>query len=156
MTTNNILKQRNRIISNIKQHRLRDAFKELKSLSEGAMTWEIGDEIVRIEDAYKLMLQYATQGADDPARNSLYENIVTDLYTLIDRVVRQKLITEEPTLYYNTLRYEQLQQAESITNLPNNYITAIDKSSLYNLISSENNDKKDYAKEKEQLEANEN
>lgn len=152
MTTNDILKQRNRIISNIKQHRLRDAFKELKSLSEGAMTWEIGDEIVRIEDAYKLMLQYATQGADDPARNSLYENIVTDLYTLIDRVVRQKLITEEPTLYYNTLRYEQLQQAESITNLLNNYITAIDKSSLYNLISSENNDKKDYAKEKEQLE----
>lgn len=136
MNKTDILKQRDRIVSYLNKNRLRDAFKELKHLSEGAMTWEISDEISKAEEAYRLMLNYAMQGADDPARESLYNNIVSDMYALLDRVVRHRLSAEESTLYYNRLRYEQRQPSETIAWLMSQYTIALDKSSIYSLLTS--------------------
>ena len=76
---NNILTQKSRVIEFLEQKRLRDAFVELKHMSQSAMAWEISDEISRLEDSYKLMLNYATQGVDDPSRSVLYNNIVNDV-----------------------------------------------------------------------------
>lgn len=151
---NNILTQKSRVIEFLEQKRLRDAFVELKHMSQSAMAWEISDEISRLEDSYKLMLNYATQGVDDPSRSVLYNNIVNDVRLLLDRVARQRLAVEEPTLYFNTLRCVQLRQNESIASLLDEYYKISDKASIYNMIVSDelNSQLQDSFEAKERLE----
>lgn len=151
---NNILTQKSRVIEFLEQKRLRDAFVELKHMSQSAMAWEISDEISRLEDSYKLMLNYATQGVDDPSRSVLYNNIVNDVRLLLDRVARQRLAVEEPTLYFNTLRCVQLRQNESIASLLDEYYKISDKASIYNMIVSDelNSQSQDSFEAKERLE----
>lgn len=151
---NNILTQKSRVIKFLEQMRLRDAFVELKHMSQSAMAWEISDEISRLEDSYKLMLNYATQGVDDPSRSVLYNNIVNDVRLLLDRVARQRLAVEEPTLYFNTLRCVQLRQNESIASLLDEYYKISDKASIYNMIVSDelNSQSQDSFEAKERLE----
>ena len=151
---NNILTQKSRVIKFLEQMRLRDAFVELKHMSQSAMAWEISDEISRLEDSYKLMLNYATQGVDDPSRSVLYNNIVNDVRLLLDRVARQRLAVEEPTLYFNTLRCVQLRQNESIVSLLDEYYKISDKASIYNMIVSDelNSQSQDSFEAKERLE----
>ena len=151
---NNILTQKSRVIEFLEQKRLRDAFVELKHMSQSAMAWEISEEISRLEDSYKLMLNYATQGVDDPSRSVLYNNIVNDVRLLLDRVARQRLAVEEPTLYFNTLRCVQLRQNESIASLLDEYYKISDKASIYNMIVSDelNSQSQDSFEAKERLE----
>lgn len=137
MTKDNILKQQETIISYLRNHRLKDALQKLKSLSGSGVIWDVLDEINRVEESYKMMLNYATQGVDDPSRALLYEDLKNKVYVLLDRVVRCKLSNEEATIYYNTLRYEQLQIKESISSLLEKYIDAEKTISLYNLSSIE-------------------
>ncbi len=154
MSKNNILSQRNRIVNFIEQKRLREAFVELKHISDGAMAWEISDEIMRLEESYKLMLSYATQGADDPSRASLYDNIVSDMLLLLDRVVRQRLSQDEASLYYNAIRTERFSSSKTIASLINEYLTLADKLSIYNIIVSDENSQQSQnsLEEKERLE----
>ena len=139
MKNNKILNQKSRIEEFISQKRLRDAFVELKHMSEGAMAWEITDEINRLEEAYKLMLTYAKQGADDPSRSSLYDNIVNDMHLILDRVVRQRLAQEESSLYFNSLRTEKMRQSVSLESMLSDYAKLDDDLSIYNMIISEGN-----------------
>ena len=154
MSRNNILSQRNRIVNFIEQKRLREAFVELKHISDGAMAWEISDEIMRLEESYKLMLGYATQGADDPSRASLYDNIVSDMLLLLDRVVRQRLSQDEASLYYNAIRTERFSSNKTIASLIEEYLTLADKLSIYNIIVSDENSQQSQnsLEEKERLE----
>lgn len=154
MSKNNILSQRNRIVNFIEQKRLREAFVELKHISDGAMAWEISDEIMRLEESYKLMLSYATQGADDPSRASLYDNIVSDMLLLLDRVVRQRLSQDEASLYYNAIRTERFSSNKTIASLIEEYLTLADKLSIYNIIVSDENSQQSQnsLEEKERLE----
>lgn len=137
MKNNKILNQKSRIEEFISQKRLRDAFVELKHMSDGAMAWEITDEINRLEEAYKLMLTYAKQGADDPSRSSLYDNIVNDMHLILDRVVRQRLAQEESSLYFNSLRTEKMRQSVSLESMLSDYAKLDDDLSIYNMIISE-------------------
>lgn len=154
MSKNNILSQRNRIVNFIEQKRLREAFVELKHISDGAMAWEISDEIMRLEESYKLMLGYATQGADDPSRASLYDNIVSDMLLLLDRVVRQRLSQDEASLYYNAIRTERFSSSKTIASLIDEYLSLADKLSIYNIIVSDENSQQlqNSLEEKERLE----
>lgn len=154
MSKNNILSQRNRIVNFIEQKRLREAFVELKHISDGAMAWEISDEIMRLEESYKLMLSYATQGADDPSRASLYDNIVSDMLLSLDRVVRQRLSQDEASLYYNAIRTERFSSSKTIASLIDEYLTLADKLSIYNIIVSDENSQQSQnsLEEKERLE----
>ncbi len=154
MTKIEILKAKKRIIAFLEQKRLSEAFAQLKNLAEGAMGWEISNEVSQVENSYKMMLNYAMQGVDDPARKMLYNDIMNNLYYLLDRIVRQRLSSEESTLYYSTLRYEQLQTNDSILKLIESYKKLVDKTSFYNLLTSESstNDSINVVKEKEQIE----
>ena len=105
---NSILKTKDKIEDFLSQGRLRDVIVELRNLSNMASNWEINEDIERLEQSYKLMLNYATMGVDDPSRDALYNDIKWDLRFLLDRVLRHKFSQDESTLYYNNVRYAQL------------------------------------------------
>ncbi len=141
MAKNDIIARRDKVIAYLKAHRLRDAFSELRAMTEKIMAWEITDEINRVEEAYILMLGYVTNGVADPARAEVYDNLMADIYGILDKVVRQKLVSDDtPTLYYNTLRYEQTTRGDTISSLVAEYVKLCEDSSIYNLITSESQD----------------
>lgn len=154
MTKNEIIEKQKKIRNYLSQNRLKEAFDELKYMSESAMAWEITDEISRLEESYRLMLNYTIQGVDDPSRMELYDGIVNSLSLLLNRIVRQLLSNEEPTLYYNTLRFERLRPNDSISNLIKSYCEIVEKTSIFNLITSSDQSELplDTIKEKERLE----
>lgn len=154
MTKNEIITKKKKVRNYLSQNRLKEAFDELKYMSESAMAWEITDEISRLEESYRLMLNYTIQGVDDPSRMELYDGIVNSLSLLLNRIVRQLLSNEEPTLYYNTLRFERLRPNDSISNLIKSYCEIVEKTSIFNLITSSDQSELplDTLKEKERLE----
>ena len=154
MTKNEIINNKNHIIRLLNCGRLYDAFAQLRYLSESVMVWEITDEIDQLEKSYQMMLNYAIQGVNDPARESFCKGIVCRMHELLDRVVRCRLLNEESTLYYSTLRFEQMHPNDSLLKLIDAYNEVVDKTSIYNLITTQSGTQSstETKKEKEQLE----
>ena len=94
--------------------RLAIAFGMLRHFSEQLMTWEITDEINRLEESYRFMLMYAMKGVNDPQRQSLYSDIENRMKALAGRLDRQASIADTPTLYFNTIRYQNRSDRRSI------------------------------------------
>ncbi len=118
----------------IAQGRLCDAFRSLRDISEKNLRWETTQELNSLEESYRLMLDYAAKGADDSGRDALYASIADKLATCADRLSRDGLKRDTPTLYFNTLRYEALQRGDSIAALIDAYGRLTEDSSLFNLI----------------------
>ncbi|MDE7443179.1 MAG: hypothetical protein K2M65_03355, partial [Muribaculaceae bacterium] len=141
---------RRRVLKLIESHRLREAFTALRTMTPG-QSWKIINEIDKAEEAYALMLNYAMDGVDDPHRQSVYDDIVSTLYGLVDKVVRETYIPVSPSLYYSTVRYENL-QLDTLTTLLGEYKQICDSVSLFNLATLNSSDKKDRLIEKERIE----
>lgn len=140
MKNKDISNKKNSVIKAIESKNLHEAFKLMRGISEAQMTWEITDEINRLEQSYRYMLEYAMRGAVDPSRHAVYSSLIAGMLTLMDRLERHALTPDTSTLYYNTLRYRNHATPESIPELLRNYIKATADSSLFNLVIDSNPD----------------
>ena len=118
------------------EHRLRDAFGYARSLSEGVMNWDLSRELASAEENYRMMLSYATKGAEDPGRNDMVASLGNTILDIVDRLERENRLPSEPTLYFNTLRYERSQPADTISTLLDRYVKASADGSIFTVISS--------------------
>lgn len=150
MSNEKMIDWRGHVLDLIVNHRLREAFTALRSMTPG-QSWKIINEIDKAEEAYALMLNYAMNGADDPHRQVVYDDIVSSLYGLVDKVVRDANIPVGPSLYYSSVRYENL-QLDTIASLLAEYRKVCDNASLFNLAAISRSDKRQRLKEKEHIE----
>lgn len=104
MSEQDILQKKDLFKNFIERHRLHDAFALIRGLSERQMSWELTDEINRLESVYRYMVSYALDGADDPQRDAVYDDIVSSLAVVFDRLVRLAATPSNPTMYYSLLR----------------------------------------------------
>lgn len=131
MTNNEIQKWRLRASALIAGKRLNEAFRILRSMTPG-QSWRVVNEIDKAEEDYALMLNYAMDGASDPHRNEVYDGIVGRLYALVDRVSREATMKDSPTLYFSSVRYENM-QLDTVTSLVGAYRRLCDNTSLFNM-----------------------
>lgn len=135
MKNQDISAKRERILSFVKNNRLHDAFRSLRSFSESLMTWQVTDEIGRLEQSYRYMLEYAVKGVEDPARKNLYGEIKEAIISLADRLARHAGVKDTPTLYFNTLRYENRGgELPGLAEIIGEYEKLVDRSSLLNMV----------------------
>lgn len=134
MKKSDITGKKNSVLKAISDRNLYEAFRQLRSFSEVQMTWEITDEITRLEESYRYLLDYAIRGVADPSRQEVYDGIVSKMLTLLNRLERHALIPETPTLYYNKLRYRSQAAPGSIPEYLRRYSKAAADSSLFNLV----------------------
>ncbi len=125
------------ITADLRSHRLTSALHKLKKAAENTGARDIRDEITSIESDYGLMLSYLMQGAEDPDRKNMYDRFVSRTYHLLDRLVRRQNIPSTGSLYYNTLRFEATRPDDNIAALIRRYFKIINDSSLFNLISAD-------------------
>ncbi|MDE6490616.1 MAG: hypothetical protein K2L49_05600, partial [Muribaculaceae bacterium] len=131
MTNNEIQKWRERASELIADNRLNEAFRILRSMTPG-QSWRVVNEIDKAEEDYALMLNYAMDGVDDPHRKAVYDGIVSRLYTLVDRVSREATMNDSPTLYFSSVRYENM-QLDTLGSLMASYRKLCDNTSLFNM-----------------------
>lgn len=107
---NKILNQSLNTVSNlINNNQILAAIEQLLGLlSIHQNLWELKEKIERHKTEYQYLRYYALEGAEDPSRNSRYELIKQSLLIITDELQRAILKKESSTLYYNTLRYEEL------------------------------------------------
>jgi tetratricopeptide (TPR) repeat protein len=133
--------------------RLRDAFVQLRALAALTSDWRITDEIDRLEQTYKMMLDYAAKGNSDPGRGELYASIVAGVRCIADRACYAIERRDSPKMYYSTLRYEALQHGDTLPGLMAKYQAMAERDSAFNAILGEAiSDKKADAKAMEALE----
>ncbi len=114
--------------------RLREAFSQARSLSEGNMAWEISQALDEAEQSYRSLLSYAVSGAEDPGRDEMTAEIGETILTITDRLERLNTALEEPTLYYNTLRYRQTIPSETIASQLEAYRKACAEVSVLDIV----------------------
>lgn len=140
------------IDSCIGENRLRDAFVQLRALAARAADWRITEEIDRLEQTYRMMLDYASRGHADPGREDLYATITANIHTLADRAAYRIERRDSPTLYYSTLRYEAIQRDDSMRGLLQKYASMAESDSPFNVILGDTSaDKKSAPAEREAL-----
>ncbi len=152
MAVNDIERQYDDVKSLLKQNRLRETISELKNMVATRALTRLYDEILQLEESYKLMLQYTTQGIEDPSRDNLYTGFIDLAQVLLERIVRQYRAVDSPRWYYNTLRNEAIHKGDTLDVLIAQYEKLCRNSSLYNLITSENTQQNENILQKENLE----
>ena len=121
MDTKTFAHTRRKIYGSVESGQLYDAFTQARSLAVGMGNHAIAAELEQAEEGYKRMLHYVVQGADDPSRADMMHAFGRDVLDRVDRLERDMKRPDTPTIYYNTLRYEQLQKADTIASLLQSY-----------------------------------
>ncbi len=104
MAENNIPNKKETFRMLLSKGRIHDAIRLLRSVSEQNMTWEITDEVNKVDSSYSYLLQYAIDGVDDPQRNDIYNNLVSTLNITFDRLERHVKSKTGNSAYYTTVR----------------------------------------------------
>lgn len=152
MDSTNTISLPSRIKGYISEHRLRDAFKLLRSFSAKLGDWRITDKIDHLEESYRMMLNYASQGVVDPQRDEMYDMIVRGMYGIMDDISRKLAMATSPSVYFATVRYENLQPDSNLSALIGKYRKLIEETSLYNLLTNPLSSGDAAYKDKEELE----
>ena len=109
MTSKELNKIQTDVNDALKNRRLRDAFETLQNAARAELMYDLSENISQAEQTYAYMLSYLTEGADDPERERLLDDLVAKSYILLDRLTVNVLSRETPTLYYNVRRYNKRQ-----------------------------------------------
>ena len=107
---NNIVKDVKRYLS---LQRMRDAFRTLENAARALLLYDLTEKIRQAQQTYAFMLKYLTDGADDPQRDKVLNDLMANTYSLLDELCIAALSKETPTLYYNILRYAKSRGTDS-------------------------------------------
>ena len=85
-------------------NRLFSALESLRGMATLLKAGSEADELARLTEAYRQLLDYMVRGAADPARNAMYRNFVVRAYELSTALERRGELAEESSFYALTYR----------------------------------------------------
>lgn len=146
-----------KIVESMESKRLKQTFEILVSLLSDLPNWQLKEKLYELEDNYKMMLRYLTDGVKDPQQEKIYHDLLRSLYQIADQT-----ILEIKTIYSWSIAYEYRKELsrfvpENAYQLIENLNDIVSKIALTELL--EENEKKDenlqsIVKEREKIETN--
>lgn len=140
MNISDLTSKKNKITSLLETKQLSKAFNAIKSLSTETNSWDLQDEIMKLETSYKYMIQFFIAGSDDPQRNCIYNGIIESLYTLTDKVIYSLSRNDSTEQYYIAKRLLP-KFATSLDSVYNNYLKQKLQTDLYSEVTQDQADK---------------
>ena len=104
MDEQTIKEQHNSIVTLLKARRLKEAQIQLDAMLSGCADWSLNNRLEQVKTSYNYMLQYMEQGINDPERDKLYIQLLTETWTIADQV-RIKLLDNVRKSYYQQLHH---------------------------------------------------
>ena len=84
--------------------KLFDAFVKLRKFAANFDKSGASDKIESLEQSYKYLIKYASDGVADSQRNAIYKKICADMMSLLDSLVIEYEIASSNDLYNKTIR----------------------------------------------------
>ncbi len=84
-------------------------------------TREMPDKVAHVREAYDLLARYAIDGAHDPSRADVYADVCASIRDLAASLRRQRMMQDSATLYFSTVRTQQLQPDRTLTTVVDEY-----------------------------------
>lgn len=109
-------------------------------------------ELEGLRQGYGYMSAYALQGLPDPGLAEAHAGVTEGIRSLADSMCRTLRMKDAPTLYFNTLRYEQTAPADMLVTLLDDYAKTNQKLSLAALTENPAKASREFAAKAEQLE----
>ena len=85
-------------------NRLFSALESLRGMATFLKAGNEADELARLTEAYRQLLDYMVRGADDPARNAMYRHFVVRAHELSTALERRGELAEESSFYARAYR----------------------------------------------------
>ena len=76
-----------KISESLEQKRLQQSFEMLTFLITNLSNWQLKERLNELENNYKMMLRYLTNGVKDPQQEKIYHNLFRSVYQLVDQTM---------------------------------------------------------------------
>ncbi len=100
-----------------------EAFRLLRVMLS-ADSWRLRADLDAAEEDYSRIIDYALSGAPDPGRGEQISALATRLYSILDMLLRESLVADHSSLYFNVVRTLRLRRGEQLGALLDDYKTA--------------------------------
>ena len=107
----------NEIKELIYNHKLKEAIEKLHDYASSTDDWQIKSDIENIKTTYDLMLQYTSQGMNDPKRNEMYNSLTGKVFYLNERVKTQKMLEDGNSYVSQLYREDRHTPSEGYTEI---------------------------------------
>ena len=84
MTKQELQNYSKRIDNSLEQKRLKETFEILTILLSKLPNWKLKEDLTEIENTYKMMLSYLTEGVNDPEREKVFNDLLRAVYQIAD------------------------------------------------------------------------
>lgn len=110
MNEQSIKEQYQQIVKLLIQKRLKEAQAQLEAFLWDSGDWEQRTRLEQNQTAYQYMLQYMKQGVNDPARQRLYTQLLSEAWEIADQT-RISLLDKASSRYYSFQRNSRKRNA---------------------------------------------
>jgi tetratricopeptide (TPR) repeat protein len=117
MTYKETQQKADNIASFLEKRQLKNAFEGVRALIEISKEWIFQEELDRIETTYKYMLQYMLEGADDPERDKVHNDLLRTTFELANKVAVSLHDKNNAALYYQNRRNQEINNTLSYNKL---------------------------------------
>lgn len=120
MTNNRIDIMHSTAIDMLKSYHLLEGIDIISDMAKQTNAMKEYDKIERIRETYQYMTKYMAEGSIDPGREKLHKDIIENLHTLADSILRLSRSVSDSDYYSSELRLINLRK-ESFTALLTQY-----------------------------------
>jgi len=125
MKVSDIQNTANLIFTQLKNRRLKEALDSLRNWILTVQLPAYSDKIDELEANYRLMLQYAVEGASDPQRDAVYFGFIRKAFHLSD-IIREELLTK----YSSGYDYTQIRYASQLSSGLDYFVASLEEQSV--------------------------
>lgn len=117
MTQQDIQDRYRRIIGELDRKELKSAFESLQSLMAANKDYFFQDKLSELQDTYKYMLLYYSEGKKDPMQQQIYNNLLASTYEIIDKIRLRLLKKESPLNFFSCQRNLSVSPIQNFSEL---------------------------------------
>ncbi|MDR0545982.1 MAG: tetratricopeptide repeat protein [Dysgonamonadaceae bacterium] len=118
----------------LEQKHIKQAIDLLRFSSSILQNWQLNEKLDQTEETYQSMLRYLSDGISDPERDKVHRNLIRSLYHIIDQLVFQIKMKDNPSLFYEKRRTLHLSVPETASQLIQSLETIDNELSLQNVL----------------------
>lgn len=101
----------------IYKHKLKEALEKLQEYASSTDNWQIKSDIESLKTTYGLMLQYTSQGMNDPKRKEMYNQLLRKAYILNEMTKTQSMLENGNSYISQTYREEKHNTTKNYTEI---------------------------------------
>ncbi|GHT64237.1 hypothetical protein AGMMS50239_21590 [Bacteroidia bacterium] len=90
-----------KISESLDQKRLKQSFEILTFLLANLSNWQLKERLNELEDNYKMMLRYLTNGVKDPQQEKIYHDLFRSVYQVADQTILEIKTTHSWSYTYD-------------------------------------------------------